>query len=379
MPRRWRGMRRQGRASVSLAVLGSLLLALLILAPTAVFIAFAAALLAVGLRGASDWLAARTGLPEGPALAAVVVLLLGVLGIGTAFALPALAEQAQRLVESLPNSLEQLRARLQVPDWLWRMAIDVAPRKLPDGLGGQAAGVAVVTAGNALGAIGNAALAAVLALYLAINPDLYRRGLVALFSPALRPNATLLLREIGAALRGWFAAQLVSMLAVGMMSWLGLRALSIPLPEVLGAIAFIMGFVPVIGPIVAAVPALLMAATEGWTSVAYVAVLYAGIQVLEGNLITPMVQARAVDMPPALLVLTQVVLGLLFGLSGLLLAAPITVAVLVLVQQGYVERWLEASDANMGDAGLEITRSAATPLPDPAARSAAAHGATARG
>jgi predicted PurR-regulated permease PerM len=369
-------MQGRRRASISLAVLGLALVLLLVLAPAAVFIAFAAGLLAVGLRGASDWLAARTAMPDRVALAVVVVLLVAVLAVGTAFAVPALGEQAQRLIERLPDSVQQLRERLQLPDWLWRLGADLAPRIGLDGLGGQAAGVAALTAGSALGALGNAAITVIMALYVAIDPALYRRGLVALLAPALRPRATLLLDELGEALRSWFAAQLVAMLAVGLMSWLGLRALGIPLPEVLGAIAFLLGFIPVIGPVVAAVPALLLAGTEGWTAVLWVAALYAGIQVLEGNLITPMVQARAVDMPPALLVITQVALGLLSGLSGLLLAAPITVAGLVLVKSGYVEAWLEA---DRGDDGGLVTRSAATPSPDQAARSGAAHGATVRG
>jgi predicted PurR-regulated permease PerM len=142
------------------------------------------------------------------------------------------------------------------------------------------------------------------------------------------------------ALRGWLLGQGFAMVFTGTLITLGLTLLGVPLAGVLGAIAAVLNFVPYLGPLIAAVPAMLLAMTQQPTLALWVALLFLAVQSVEGNVLTPMVQARTADLPPVLLLLTQVLMGALFGLLGVALAAPLAAVGQVLVRRAYVEGWL---------------------------------------
>jgi predicted PurR-regulated permease PerM len=135
--------------------------------------------------------------------------------------------------------------------------------------------------------------------------------------------------------------QLVAMLSVGLITGIGLWLLDVPLALSLGLIAGILEFIPFIGPILSAIPALLVAFTQdGWTPL-YVLLLYLGIQQIEGNVLMPVIQKWAVSLPPALGLLGVVIFGLLFGILGVLFATPLMVVVMVFVQKLYVDTAIE--------------------------------------
>jgi predicted PurR-regulated permease PerM len=336
------------RARISLLVAGVVVLVLLVLVPGALFVLFAAVVLAVVLDGAARALAARLALRHGAALAVIVFGLVALAVLLAALAIPQLIAQGQDLAARLPGATDALRVRLGDPSWLSQLQ-QLSPagllRRVDDAAAGNAAGLAARAAGAVLGAVTDTTLALLLGLYLAAEPTPYRHGMLALLAPCLRPPAADVMRETAAALRGWFRAQLLSMTVVGLLSWAGLATLGVPLAEVLAALAFVLGFVPLLGPIVAAVPALLIAASEGLQTAAFVAALYVGIQVIEGNVVTPLIQQQVARLPPALLLGAQMLLGLLFGLPALILAAPLTVTLQTVVRAAYVERWLERRGA----------------------------------
>ena len=127
------------------------------------------------------------------------------------------------------------------------------------------------------------------------------------------------------------------MAVVGLITTIGLWLLGIPLASTLGLITGLFEFAPFIGPILAAVPAVLIAFTQSPMDALYVIILYIAIQQIEGYLITPYVQKRAVDLPPALTIFAQLLMGVLFGLFGLLLATPLVAASMVIVRMAYIE------------------------------------------
>jgi predicted PurR-regulated permease PerM len=141
---------------------------------------------------------------------------------------------------------------------------------------------------------------------------------------------------LGSALRLWLVGQLFAMALVGILAGLGLWLLGIPSALALGLIAGLLEFVPVVGPIAAAVPAVLLAMLVGWEESLMVAGLYFAIQQVEGYVITPLVQQRAVDLPPALTLFSLIALGTVFGVPGVLLAAPMTVAIYVALKTLYL-------------------------------------------
>jgi predicted PurR-regulated permease PerM len=139
----------------------------------------------------------------------------------------------------------------------------------------------------------------------------------------------------------WLLGKLCLMCFVGLFTAVGLWLLGIPLVLSLALLAAALDFIPNIGPIVSAIPALLLALLSGPASALWVALLYLSVQFIESYILAPLVQHRAVSLPPALLISAQVILPMLFGFPGLLLATPITVLLLVVVRKLYIESVLE--------------------------------------
>lgn len=163
------------------------------------------------------------------------------------------------------------------------------------------------------------------------------RGLLKLIPLGYRPRAAEVLDESGSTLRAWLLAKLLEMLLIGVLTTLGLWLLGIQLALVLGLIAGLLSFIPNIGPVLAVIPALLLASLEGGRTVLYVAALYLFIQALESYVFTPWMQQRIVSVPPALTIAVQLLFGLLAGTLGLLLATPLAAVGMVLVRMLYVE------------------------------------------
>jgi predicted PurR-regulated permease PerM len=175
------------------------------------------------------------------------------------------------------------------------------------------------------------------AVYLAMSPETYRRGLLRLIPPARRDQTEEALDAAGNALRNWLLGQGVAMLGVGIATTLGLWLVGVPTPIVLGVIAALLDFVPFFGPIVAAIPGVLLGFQESPQTALYAALVYLVVQQLEGNVLQPLAQRWAVHIPPALSLLAVVAFGLLFGIVGILFAVPLAVVTMVLVRKLYVE------------------------------------------
>lgn len=146
------------------------------------------------------------------------------------------------------------------------------------------------------------------------------------------------LHALDHALRGWLTGTLVCMLIVGTATGVGLWLIGVPLAVALGLLAFMLEFIPYLGPILAAVPGVLMATSLGTTQALYALALYLGIQAVESYLLAPLVYQRAVHVPPALLISAQVIFGTLLGVLGVVFATPLTVCGMVLVQKLYLEK-----------------------------------------
>ncbi|OZA16610.1 MAG: AI-2E family transporter, partial [Rhodobacterales bacterium 17-64-5] len=279
------------RRQTSLAVLGGGVLALLVLSPSAFFVIFAGLLLGVGISGAGQWIADRAGLGRGWGVA---ILLLGILAAAVLVSLlfaPAIAEQIDELTRTLPTAVESLRTRLEQYEWLDRLISSGGGASLPEGTGAAAAGALF----SVLGAGANILIALAIGIYGAISPGIYRRGLLLLVAPSARSRAEEVIAASVKVLRRWFGAQLVSMAVVGVLTTIGLWLVGVPLAPLLGLIAGLLGFVPNIGPILSAVPAVLLASTQGGTAALLTVGVFLVVQALESYLITPKVQQDQVS------------------------------------------------------------------------------------
>jgi predicted PurR-regulated permease PerM len=176
----------------------------------------------------------------------------------------------------------------------------------------------------------------VMAVYLAAEPDLYRKGVAALIPPKYRSEGTELLRLMGSSLKLWMLGQLILMLLVGILTYVALLLIGLPDPLALALIAGLAEMVPYLGPFIGAVPAVLVALTLGIVPALWTMALYLGIHLFEGYLVGPALQRWFVRIPPALILGAFFAAQLLFGFFGVVLAAPLTVAIFAAVKVLYV-------------------------------------------
>ncbi len=322
----------------------ALALLLIVFAADIVLLVFASILLAILLRSLAQPLAARLRISPQWAVAIVVLLLALSFGLIGWWIAPAIGEQVRELRATLPAALQRLQQELSRFVWL-EVFLDAAPR--PDEVAAQpeAAGKVTGVLSGTLVAIGHTFVAIVIGLYLAADPRPYIEGTVRLFPPAHRKRAREILLAIGHTLRWWLFGKAISMVAVGIAVFIGLAVIGVPMAGALALIAALLDFIPNIGPVLALLPAALFALLQGPTQVFYVVLLYGVVQTVESYLLTPMIERRTVELPPALTLVALLVAALLFGWLGLLLAAPATAALMVLVQMVYVEDTLGERDA----------------------------------
>lgn len=299
---------------------------------------FAGVLLGVLLGGLASQIERRAGLGRLPALVLVIAgVLLLCAGIGLLIG-PRLAGQANEMARLLPQASERIRQALSDYPWAQRL-IQRAPgaEEVLTGSSGSFASGISGAASMAVSILTDLAIVLILGLYLSLNPGLYIDNGLLLIEERHRDRARGVLSSIGHGLRWWFVGRGASMAVVGMLTALGLLLAGVPLAFTLGLVAALLSFVPYIGPIASAVPALLVALTVSPTTALYVVIVFAVVQFCESYLITPLIQERAVSIPPALLISAQVVAGVLAGILGVLLATPLTVAIVIAVQKLYVE------------------------------------------
>lgn len=201
-------------------------------------------------------------------------------------------------------------------------------------------------AATLFGALGGYVVFLFVGLFFAIDPGTYRRGLLCLVPRAKRRRAQEVLSAGAHILRMWLFGKVVAMFVVGILTWLGLIFLSIPLAMTLAVAAALLTFIPNLGPILAALPALLLALLKGPQDVLYVGILYVAVQAVETYVVTPLIQQRAGNLPPALILLGQITMALLAGSLGVILATPLVALTLVWVRMLYVEDFL--GDASEG-------------------------------
>ena len=173
-------------------------------------------------------------------------------------------------------------------------------------------------------------------VYLAAHPTIYLNGFLALFPRERRSAAEETVKDLGNALCLWFEGQFMSMVLVGLLSAFVAWTIGLPSPVALGLIACVTEFIPYVGPILAAIPALLVAATKGSDLILWTLVAYLGLHAVEGNFIAPLIQRQMVYIPPAVMVLGIAAIGFVFGTIAIIFAAPMTVVLFVLIKKLYV-------------------------------------------
>lgn len=334
--------------ALGLAAMGLILLYLLRSFAGALLLIFAGVLFGVFLRGLTMLAVKWLRLPRALALTLVVLLLLGIVVAFFWLAGPQVFQQGQVLVEQLPQSITLLQNSLQKTDW-GRAILSSLP----------SLGELQLSFTSILGSVtqifsitmelaGAVVFIFFVGLYLAASPGIYETGFLFLLPREHRPRGREVLQALGMALRWWLLGRAITMTLMGTLTALGLWWADVPLALVLGIITGLLLFVPYLGAIAAAIPALLIGLMESPSKALWVAVIYTGVHVFEGYCITPFVQKRAVALPPALLLAVQILAAALFGTIGIIFSTPLTVVAVVLIETLYVQDVLGEKVAVLG-------------------------------
>jgi predicted PurR-regulated permease PerM len=314
-------------------------------------------------------LAAR-GFRRGIASALIVFGSIATVGSALAIAAPTLVEQAGELQRSFPAAVNKAEAWLEArPSGMWRAIIEAtagsaapadtattvgsdstagAPAagvpsmrsRLTSRIGQQLAGASrylFSVVSSTLAVLGAFVMIAFLAIYIGAEPDVYRGWILAVFPAHARPRTRVVLAEIAVVLRKWLITQLIAMAVIGTVSTVVYLLLGVKAPYALGFLAGLFEFIPTAGPILSAIPAIAMGFVDSPEKALSVLVACWAIQFLENNLLIPALMRGEMDLPPAITLVAQAVMTLLFGFLGLMVAVPLTAAVLVPLRMLYVE------------------------------------------
>ena len=346
------------RTAAAAGIVAAIFLLLLLIRSTVqvLLILFAGILLGVFLRSLGDRVERHTPLGSGGSLALVVSALLGLICLAGWYLAPDVATQIDQLIQSLPEIIRQLGARIEGYEWGRRMLSQLPDAAERFARPGNILSRATGAFSTAFGLIANLIIISFIGLYLAVNPALYLNGIVRLVPVDARPRARELLGELGETLRWWLIGRMIAMGVIGLLTAVGLWLIGVPLALTLGLLAGILNFIPYLGPILSAVPPLLMVSTGGTTKIFYVLLLYLAVQTIEGDLLTPLVTEKTISLPPALTLAAQVLLGILLGPLGVIFASPISALALIVIKRLYVEDLLERSTV-LPDEGRRAGRS----------------------
>ena len=361
--------------AVALVAAMYLVLQLLWFAHALFLVAFLGVLFAIAVSAGVDQLQ-RLRVPRGLGAGLIVVVFFGsLIGFGSSMA-PTLRAQGAELRQKLPEAVDR------VEQWLARRNSGVFGLLLQNGSTSPAATAPAAARAKPAGAapttspagardstpairalrarlgeqmtgasrylfpfitstvqvIGGLLLIVFLSIYLAADPDLYRRGALALLPARRRERGAQVLDRIATVLRKWLVTQLIAMAVIGTVTTIALLILDVKAAFALGLLAGLFEFIPTVGPILSAIPGVAMAFLDSPEKAVYVAIVYWGIQFLENHILIPLLMKGGMDLPPALTVLSQALLALVFGFLGLMVAVPMLATVMVVIQMLYVEQ-----------------------------------------
>ena len=321
---------------------------LLVQAFQVVLLGISAVLWAVLFRGPADWICNRTGFKHHWATLLSVILVLGVMtGLGF-LVFPSFSEQFSQFEKVIPEALNNIKEELVQTSLGKRLVEELeSPKEIIMKNGGTLQNLVTSFFSSLFGFLADIFIIVVVGFFLLADPHLYKRVIVKLFPKKKRERVSQLLTYQYKTLKDWLAGKLFDMFVVAILTTLGLWLLGIPLPIALGVIAGLISFIPNLGPIIALIPALLVAYLQGPQSVLYVFILYNSIQIVESNILLPLIQQHQVSVPPAFILLGQVLLGVVAGVLGIILTVPILVLLMVFIKMIYLQDVLGDKDVKL--------------------------------
>jgi predicted PurR-regulated permease PerM len=298
-------------------------------------ITFASVLIAVLLRGMAATLSRHARLGITTSLTVVLILLLAAFTALIWAGGPGMVRETRALGAGLSESLADVEAITRSnPVGAW-MAESLEDFDMPEAgaLWARIGGIGATV----FGAVGAAFIALFMGVFFAYKPALYIGGLLRLVPLHRRARVAEVVDRLGHTLRGWLVGQLISMVLLWLSTWLALALLGVPMAFALGLLTGLLTFIPYLGPLIAVIPIALVSFLVSPTLCLVTVLVYFAIQNIEANVIMPLVFEKTVSLPPALTVAAQLLMGVLMGLLGVLLATPLLAVALVMMRMLYVQ------------------------------------------
>jgi predicted PurR-regulated permease PerM len=317
------------------------------------FLIFAGVLLGVGLNAMTAMLSQVVKLPHALRLTIVCLVLAALLSGAVFLGGTTIAQQATALSDTIKSQLVNVKAFLEShgidtsyfdlgnPSASQASSTPVAPgaettHSLPSAGALASSGGAIVSQTlklllGTVSAVGNFFIVLFLGLTFAAQPGVYRKGLLYMAPARHRARATVIVDRISETLERWLIAQIITMFAVFLVTWIGLAIIGIQSSFILGMQAGLLAFIPTVGALLAGVIVVLASLASGWVAAASALVLFLGVHALESYILTPIIQRQALDIPPATLFAFQILLGVVFGIWGLALALPLMAIAKVMI------------------------------------------------
>ena len=316
------------------------------------FLIFAGMLLGVALNAMTVMLGRAVALPHALRLAMVCLVLAGLLAGVVFLGGSTIAQQATVLSKTIKSQIVNVEALLE------KYGVDTsyfglgnlsgnsadqtpatpgaAPHNLPSPSAIASGGGAIVSQTlklllGTVSAVGNFFIVLFLGLSFAAQPGVYRKGLLFMMPARHRARATVIVDRIGETLERWLIAQMLTMAAVFLVTWVGLSLIGIQSAFILGIQAGLLAFIPTVGALVAGLIVVLASFASGWVAALSAFILFLGVHALESYVLTPIIQRHALDIPPATLFAFQILLGVVFGIWGLALALPLMAIAKVMI------------------------------------------------
>ncbi len=295
-----------------------------------IMMTFGAIILAMVVRLAAQPMMQRLRMPEPLALIfSGLFILVVIVGAGYLFG-TRIANEMQDVIQRIGDAGKSIQTSLQGSD-IGRFVLSQAAGSNVS-LTGVLSGFLTVSSSVLEGLI----IVLISGAYIAAQPRLYRQGMIWLFPPAKHARAAEIIDGIGEALRLWLLGQLVQMALIGLLATFAVWIIGVPSPLALGMIAAVGEFIPYLGPILAGIPAVLVAMTKSPEAALWTLVAYLIIHQIEGQIIGPIVQRHMVSIPPAVMLLGIAAITYLFGMVAIIFAAPIAVVIFAAVNLVYV-------------------------------------------
>ncbi|WP_407152217.1 AI-2E family transporter [Bradyrhizobium sp. ORS 86] len=323
------------------------------------FLLFAGMLLGVGLNAMTTLLGRLTRLPHAVRLMLVCLALAGLLSGIVFLGGTTIAQQATVLSNTIKSQLGNVK------EFLEQHGVDTSYLDFTNALGeakpegttaptttaapgapsshGLPGASALASSGGAIisqtlkvmlgtvSVVGNFFIVLFLGLAFAAQPSIYRAGLLFIAPAKYRAQATIIVDHIGDTLERWLIAQIITMTAVFLVTWIGLAIIGIPSSFILGIQAGLLAFIPTVGAILGGLIVVLASLATGWIAALSAFILFLGVHALESYVLTPIIQRQALDIPPATLFAFQILLGVVFGVWGLALALPLMAIAKVMI------------------------------------------------